>query len=450
MNLLPINSFYKNILKIALPAIAGLSTQMVVSLVDAAMVGRLDNAKFALAAMGLGVLATWAIISFFSSLATGTHILVARRFGEKKFQECGNVLINSMFIGFVIGTVISLIGIFLSKEIGNFFAKDVVVGSLASEYIFFRLMGIPFFLLSVSYRGFFFGIGNTKVFMVSGLLVNLLNIILNYIFIYGEFGAPEMGLAGAGLGSSLATLFDAFFYFFVSLYPQFRKKFNLYRANKISAVILNPMYQLSLPVAFQSIFILLGFLSFMAITGLIGIVEQAASQAIISTLFMSFLPCFGFGIAVQTLVGNNLGKGKITLAKIYGFETAKIATYYTLILAVFYILFPQYLLLIITTDQNIISSAVPAMRVAGFAQIFYATGVVLANGLQAIGKTAFVMVAEVISNLLIFVPTAYFLGIYLGMGLLGAWLALPIYILIYSFLILVNFKYGEWKTLKRL
>jgi Na+-driven multidrug efflux pump len=208
------------------------------------------------------------------------------------------------------------------------------------------------------------------------------------------------------------------------------------------------MYQISLPVAFQSIFILLGFLSFMAITGLIGIVEQAASQVIISTLFMSFLPCYGFGIAVQTLVGNNLGKGKITLAKIYGFETAKIATYYTLLLAILYIIFPQYLLLIITTDQNIISTAVPAMRVAGFAQIFYATGVVLANGLQAIGKTTFVMVAEVISNLLIFVPTAYFLGIYLDMGLLGAWLALPIYISIYTFLILINYKYGEWKALK--
>ena len=76
---------YKSILKIALPAIGGLTTQMIVSLVDAAMVGRVPDATYALAAMGIGVLATWAIISFFSSLATGTHVLIARKFGENDF-----------------------------------------------------------------------------------------------------------------------------------------------------------------------------------------------------------------------------------------------------------------------------------------------------------------------------------------------------------------------------
>jgi len=78
MNLLPVNNYYKKILQVALPAIAGLSTQMVVSLVDTAMVGRIDDATYALAAMGIGVLATWALISFFSSLATGIHVVVAR------------------------------------------------------------------------------------------------------------------------------------------------------------------------------------------------------------------------------------------------------------------------------------------------------------------------------------------------------------------------------------
>ena len=73
-------------------------------------------------------------------------------------------------------------------------------------------MGIPFFLISVSYRGFFFGINKTKIFMFSGVITNFLNVIFNYTFIYGEFGAPRMGLAGAGLGSTLATLFDVFFY----------------------------------------------------------------------------------------------------------------------------------------------------------------------------------------------------------------------------------------------
>ena len=97
MNPFPVNSYYKKVLRIALPAIAGLSTQMILSLVDTAMVGRLPESVYALAAMGLGVLATWALISFFSSLATGTHVLVARKYGESDYTSCGKILNNSIY-----------------------------------------------------------------------------------------------------------------------------------------------------------------------------------------------------------------------------------------------------------------------------------------------------------------------------------------------------------------
>lgn len=444
MNLLPNRLYYKKILRIALPAIAGLSTQMVVSLVDSAMVGRLEEAQYALAAMGLGVLATWALISFFSSLATGTHVIVARKFGEENYLDCGITLNNSLIAGFTIGIIVASIGTFFAFDISNFFAADPLVGQYAGEYIFYRFLGIPFFLISVSFRGFFFGISKTKIFMFSGLLTNLLNVIFNYILIYGSFGAPRMGLAGAGLGSTLATFFDVIFYLFVILLPFNRKRFANFKHFRIDYAILRNLYKLSLPVSFQNIFILIGFLIFVAIIGIIGTVEQAATQAVISVLFMSFLPCFGFGIAVQTLVGNNLGSHKFELAKIYGFETAKVASYYTLLLGIIFISIPKIVLLLITNDEVIIDTAAPALRIAGFAQIFYAVGVVLANGLQAAGKTLFVMKAEVITNVLVFVPLAYFLGVFLKGGLVWAWIALPVYIVLYSFAIYLKFLFGNW------
>ncbi|MCA2004385.1 MAG: MATE family efflux transporter, partial [Ignavibacterium sp.] len=169
-----------------------------------------------------------------------------------------------------------------------------------------------------------------------------------------------------------------------------------------------------------------------------------ATQATISTLFISFLPCFGFGIAVQTLVGNNLGAGKFRLAKIYGLETAKVATIYTLALGSIFIFIPQYVLLIITNDSTIIETAKSSLRIAGFAQIFYAVGVVLANALQAAGKMLFVMKAEVVTNLLVLVPLSYLLGVVLGYGLTGAWLAMPIYILLYSGIILWKYLSKDW------
>lgn len=446
MNLLPVNSYYKKILQVALPAIAGLSTQMVVSLVDSAMVGRLDEATYALAAMGIGVLATWALISFFSSLATGIHVVVARKFGEGDYVSCGVTLNNSLMIALLIGGIVAMVGVFFSDPIAHLFATDETVGNLASDYLYFRFMGIPFFLISVSFRGFFFGINKTKIFMFSGVITNFLNIIFNYIFIYGEFGAPRMGLAGAGLGSTLATTFDGLFYTVIILLPSYQKRFRNLKNLILNKNIISAIVKISIPVSFQNVFILIGFLSFVAITGIIGTLEQAATQAVISTLFISFLPCFGFGIAVQTLVGNNLGAKKIQLAKIYGFETAKVATIYTIILGFIFTLLPQYVLLIITNDQTIINTASPALRVAGFAQIFYGIGVVLANGLQAAGRSFYVMKSEVVTNLVIFVPLAYFLGVYLNLGLTWAWMALPVYIILYSLIIFIKFNSFDWYT----
>ena len=177
MNLFPVNSYYKKILRVALPAIAGLSSQMVVSLVDSAMVGRLDEATYALAAMGIGVLATWALISFFSSLATGIHVIVARKYGEGDYISCGITLNNALLIALIIGIVVAAVGVFFADPIAHLFAADVTVGNYASDYIFYRFMGIPIFLISVSYRGFFFGINKTKIFMFSGVITNLLNIL---------------------------------------------------------------------------------------------------------------------------------------------------------------------------------------------------------------------------------------------------------------------------------
>ena len=444
MNLFPQKDFYKRILRVALPAIAGLSTQMVVSLVDAAMVGRLENATYALAAMGIGVLATWALISFFSSLATGTHVLVARRFGQQNFVECGNVLNNSLLISVIIGSLVTSVGVFFSYEVADLFSSDQNVTLYASDYIFYRFLGIPLFLISVSYRGFYFGINKGKAFLVSGVITNFLNVIFNYIFIFGNFGFPKMELAGAGLGSTLATSFDFLFYTYILLLKRYRIKYQNFRHFKFDFEVIKSICKISLPVSFQNLFILIGFLSFIGITGIIGTKEQAASQAVISTLFISFLPCFGFGIAIQTLVGINLGADKLKLAKIYGFETAKLASIYTLLLGIIFLMIPQYVLLIITNDYSIIETAKSSLRIAAIAQMFYATGIVLANALQAAGKMVYVMKTEVISNLFIFVPFAYFFGIYLEMGLIGAWLALPIYIIIYSGSMLIKFSSKDW------
>lgn len=118
MKILPRKFFANKILQIALPALAGLSSHILISLVDTAMVGRLENAKENLAAMGLGVLATWAIVSFFSSFSTGTHILVANKEGQNDYSSCKKILNVSLILGFLTGLIF---GSLIFSDLSPFF-----------------------------------------------------------------------------------------------------------------------------------------------------------------------------------------------------------------------------------------------------------------------------------------------------------------------------------------
>ena len=173
-----IGDHQKKILGLALPVVAGLSAQMILSLVDTALVGRLPDAKYELAAMGIVFYLTWAVISFFSSLSTGTQVLASRSFGSKHYKESGTILASSMITAAALGIFTAAVMVIFSRNIAGFFAVDKRVAGLAGGYLFYRFLGVPFFLVSVAYRGFFFGIGKTKVFMFAGVLANVANTFL--------------------------------------------------------------------------------------------------------------------------------------------------------------------------------------------------------------------------------------------------------------------------------
>jgi MATE family, multidrug efflux pump len=211
---------------------------------------------------------------------------------------------------------------------------------------------------------------------------------------------------------------------------------------------MHQVVRISAPVSFQNLLILLGFLVFVAITGIIGTTQQAASQVVISALFISFLPCFGFGTGAQTLVGQSMGKNDFDRAKRYGFEAARQASYFTIILGIVFVAFPDLVIRAITTNEEIILAARPVLQIAGASQVFYATGIVLAHALQAAGATVFVMLVEVLTHWIIFLPLAYILGVVLEGGITGAWLALPIYIVSYTTLIAAKYRKGAWLLMK--
>jgi Na+-driven multidrug efflux pump len=146
-------------------------------------------------------------------------------------------------------------------------------------------------------------------------------------------------------------------------------------------------------------------------------------------------------------VGQALGTGRGGLAKRFGLEAARLATYFTTVLGAIFLLAPRLVILVITTNEEVSAVAEPVLRIAGAAQIFYASGIVLAHALQAAGATVYVMLIEVITHWVIFLPLSYFLGVTLGWGLIGAWLSLPVYIVSYSLFIYLKYRGDRWLQL---
>ena len=136
------------------------------------------------------------------------------------------------------------------------------------------------------------------------------------------------------------------------------------------------------------------------------------------------------------------------MAKRYGLEAARLATYFTIALGIIFILVPDWVIILITTNKDVADVARPILRIAGAAQIFYASGIVLAYALQSAGATVYVMIVEVLTHWVIFLPICYVLGVALGGGVVGAWLALPVYIVSYSLLIYLKYRKGTWLLIK--
>jgi MATE family multidrug resistance protein len=436
----------KTIVRLALPVVAGLSIQTLLFLFDTALIGRLPDAKEELAALGIVFYLTWAIIGFFSSISTGTQVLTSRHVGDEDCKACSSVLSTSLIAAAGLGFVVSVAVTIFAHDIAGYLTADTGVADAGAGYLFYRFLGIPFYLVAVVFRGFFFGTGKTRVFMVAAIAAILLNMILDYVFIFGAFEIQGMALAGAGLGASIAAAVEVLVYLFVIGFGRYRAQFGISWNLRFDKIVGRSLLNIAVPVSFQSVLTIGGILLYVAIIGVLGTVQQAASQLVLSALLLSYLPSSAFGITAQTLVGRRLGENDILHARQWGFETSRTAVGYTTMLGLVFMIMPGTVLSMLTGNGPILDAAVPVLRIAGLGQIFFGIGLVLANGLLAAGESFFVMVTDVSLTWLVLVPVGYLTGIILKLGLVAVWTAMPLYAGLYALVIFIKFRFGPWKT----
>ena len=407
---------------IALPIMGGMMSQNVLNLVDIGMVGRLGDA--ALAATGIGSFSSYLAIAFIIGLSAGVQALAARRLGEEKYDETAVPLNGGLLLALIIGLPLCLLLIAATPWAFGFLTQDAAVRELGTPYLQVRIASMVAVGMNFSFRGYWSAIHMTGVYLRTLLIMHAINIFLNWVLIFGNLGAPELGVFGAGLATTVSLYIGTALYFFFALRHARDKGF---LQSVPSRQTLWRQLMLSLPSSLQQLFFAAGLVTLVWIVGHIGTPEVAAVNILMTFHLTVLLPAFGVALAATTLVGNALGRGDVDDAAAWGWNCALLTFFYGLAVGLVLIPLAEPLLGVFLTNPETRDLAYLPMVLWASVIAFDTAGMVLMNALIGAGDTRRSMWISVTWQWLFFLPAAYVAGPVLGLGLVGVWAINAVY-----------------------
>ena len=408
----------RTILVLALPIIGGMASQNVLNLVDTAMVGTLGAP--ALAAVGMGSFANFMAMAFIMGLSAGVQAIASRRVGEGRWGEAASGLNAGLLIALVVAVPWSLLLFGFADRLFPLLLDDPEVVALGVPYFQARLVGMTAVGMNFAFRGFWNGIGQSRRYLQTLVIMHVCNVVLNWVLIFGHFGLPALGSTGAGIGTAVSGFIGTLIYFVLALRHAGDTGFLRRLVDRRTIV---SMLRLSIPAGLQSFFFAAGMTAFFWIIGQIGTLELAASNVLVQLLLVVILPGVGFGLAAASLVGQALGRGEPDDAVQWGWDVSRLAMVVVGAIALIGVVTPDLILRVFLHDESTLALARWPLRILGLSMALDTLGGVLLNALVGAGATRLVMSVSIALQWGLFIPAAYLIGPVLGCGLTAVWIA---------------------------
>lgn len=400
---------------LALPVTVSSLLQRTEGIVAVFLVGGLGAVP--IAAVGLGQLLAFIATTLVSGLSVGTNVIVAQLWGARRREDAGQAA--RLFLGLSAGVslVLSVVGISCNEAAMTMLGADARVIDVALPYSTLIFLVIPFTVLLQVLASILQGTGDTRTPMYAMIVVNVLHVGIAYPLIYGKWGVPAFGVSGAAAAVGIAEAAGMLF-LLVRAMPIFRKSQNLH------VEWIRTLWQVGAPVSGERIVQQAGILLYTKIVLLYGTVSYAAHQVGLSIESLSFLPGYGFAIAAATMVGQSIGAGKFTRAKIENLEANRMAALVMAAMGLIFFFFPYGLLRAFTHDEDVIELGTTFLKIVALIQVPLALTMVLAGSLRGAGDTHFIMVATTIGMWAVRLPIAVAVGVWLHLGIAYVWLAM--------------------------
>lgn len=433
---------YKQILHIAYPILISLVMEQLIGMTDTAFLGRVGEIELGASALaGVYYMAIFMIAFGFS---IGSQIVIGRRNGEGQYTQIGSVFYQGIyFLLFLAVVMFSLSQYFSPRILKNIISSPHVYEATVS-YINWRVYGFFFSFIGVMFRAFFVGTTLTKTLTLNSVVMVLSNVVFNYIFIFGKFGFPALGIAGAAIGSSLAELVSVLFFVIYTYRRVDVKKYGLNRLQTFRPKLLKRILNVSFWTMIQN-FVSLStwFLFFLAVEHL-GERPLAISNIIRNVSALPFMVMIAFASTCSTLISNLMGAGESRYVKGTLKQCIGITYIFLIPLLLFFVCFPSLILHIYTDSAVLIKASIPALMVLCSSYLLSVPGNVYFQAVSGTGNTRTALWLELLT-LAIYIGYVSVLIFHFRVDVAVCWTTEHIYagfILLFSYL---YFKKGKWE-----
>ncbi len=411
---------YKKSLYLAFPVILSQVGQVTVSLVDNMMVGHVGTIELAAAAFSVNIFHIGMLLGI--GITMGLTPLVGHVYSQKKEQQVGEYLKNGLFVHSVATLLIAVIMAFLSLFLNRMGQSEEVVRQAVPYYLLLVASLFPM-LLFYSFKQFLEGVGNTKIAMYITLTSNLVNIILNYLLIYGKFGFPEWGLNGAGIATLISRIIMPVMLIpFILKNKQYKCEFRIAYHARIQMKLLKEVFAVGFPIGLQ-IIVEVSTFSFGAIMmGWISKEALAAHQVAIGLASFTYMISLGLGAGTTILVSHNRGLHDPLKMRRSIYASFHLVVMFMSVMGILFVLLRHQLPFIFTEDSEVILIAANLLIVAALFQIFDGIQVILLASLRGLSDVKHPMFMAFISYMGLGLPISYLFGIVLGFGAIGVWI----------------------------
>jgi putative MATE family efflux protein len=432
----------KRVWQLAWPAMLELLLSTLFNMVDMIMVGRISYQ--ALTAVGLTNHPTMLALAVFQALNVGSTALVARFIGSGDIKNAKATVRQSLVLVTMLGIVVSIAGYLLSPVIITFMRAEPDVYPMSVTYLQIVSLGWLFTTISLNVGAILRGSGDTMTPMRYNLLSNLLNVVGNYVLIFGKFGFPAMGVTGAALSTTLCRGVAAL----LALRAIFNKNRNIgvslkddYRIDKN---LLERLISIGLPSAMEQFLLRLGQVFFSRAVAGLGTAVYAAHQTAINISSLTFTPGMAFGMAATTMVGQSLGAKHPDVAEKAGLAARRMGLIIALAIAIVLFFFGYHVASLYVDDPEVARAAANALKILAIMQPMQSTQFILAGALRGAGDTRWPLYSTAIGIWGIRVVLVH-VFIAMGMGLMGAWVAQLCDQAFRAVFIYTRYKSGAWK-----